>query len=181
MLVYVLNKHRKPLMPCKPQKARKLLKQNKAKVIRTEPFTIQLLYGSSGYKQDITLGVDAGSKHIGLSASTEEKELYASDVELRNDIVNLLATRRQYRRSRRGRKTRYRKPRFLNRVKSKNKGWLAPSIENKIHTHFKVISDVYKILPITKIIVETASFDIQKINTPDIQGEEYQQGDQLGF
>lgn len=181
MLVYVLNKYGKPLMPCKPQKARKLLKQNKAKVVRTEPFTIQLLYGSSGYKQDITLGVDAGSKHIGLSASTEEKELYASDVELRNDIVNLLATRRQYRRSRRSRKTRYRKPRFLNRVKSKNKGWLAPSIENKIHTHFKVISDVHKILPITKIIVEVASFDIQKINNPDIQGEEYQQGDQLGF
>lgn len=181
MLVYVLNKYGKPLMPCKPQKARKLLKQNKAKVVRTEPFTIQLLYGSSGYKQDITLGVDAGSKHIGLSASTEEKELYASDVELRTDIVDLLSTRRQYRRSRRGRKTRYRKPRFLNRVKSKNKGWLAPSIENKIHTHFKVISDVHKILPITKIIVETASFDIQKINNPDIQGEEYQQGDQLGF
>lgn len=181
MLVYVLNKYGKPLMPCKPQKARKLLKQNKAKVVRTEPFTIQLLYGSSGYKQDITLGVDAGSKHIGLSASTEEKELYASDVELRTDIVDLLSTRRQYRRSRRSRKTRYRKARFLNRVKSKNKGWLAPSIENKIHTHFKVISDVHKILPITKIIVETASFDIQKINNPDIQGEEYQQGDQLGF
>ena len=181
MLVYVLNKYGKPLMPCKPQKARKLLKQNKAKVIRTEPFTIQLLYGSSGYKQDITLGVDAGSKHIGLSASTEEKELYASDVELRTDIVDLLSTRRQYRRSRRNRKTRYRKARFLNRVKSKNKGWLAPSIENKIHTHFKVISDVHKILPITKIIVEVASFDIQKINNPDIQGKEYQQGDQLGF
>lgn len=181
MLVYVLNKYGKPLMPCKPQKARKLLKQNKAKVVRTEPFTIQLLYGSSGYKQDITLGVDAGSKHIGLSASTEEKELYASDVELRTDIVDLLSTRRQYRRSRRNRKTRYRKAKFLNRVKSKNKGWLAPSIENKIHTHFKVISDIHKILPITKIIVETASFDIQKINNPDIQGEEYQQGDQLGF
>lgn len=181
MLVYVLNKYGKPLMPCKPQKARKLLKQNKAKVIRTEPFTIQLLYGSSGYKQDITLGVDAGSKHIGLSASTEEKELYAADVELRTDIVDLLSTRRQYRSSRRNRKTRYRKARFLNRVKSKNKGWLAPSIENKIHTHFKVISDVHKILPITKIIVEVASFDFQKINNPDIQGEEYQQGDQLGF
>lgn len=181
MLVYVLNKHGKPLMPCRPQKARKLLKQNKAKVVKTEPFTIQLLYGSSGYKQDITLGVDAGSKHIGLSASTEEKELYAADVELRTDIVDLLSTRRQYRRSRRSRKTRYRKARFLNRVKSKNKGWLAPSIENKIHTHFKVISDVHKILPIKKIIVETASFDIQKINNPDIQGKEYQQGDQLGF
>ena len=181
MLVYVLNKNKEPLMPCKPQKARKLLKQGKAKVLRTEPFTIQLLYGSSGYKQDITLGVDAGSKHIGLSASTPQKELYAADVELRNDIVDKLSTRRQYRRTRRNRKTRYRKPRFQNRVKSKNKGWLAPSIENKIHTHFKVIEDIHKILPITEVKVETASFDIQKIKNPDIQGVKYQQGDQLGF
>lgn len=65
MLVYVLNKNRKPLMPCKPQKARKLLRNGKAKVIRREPFTIQLLYGSSGYRQHVTLGVDAGSKHKG--------------------------------------------------------------------------------------------------------------------
>lgn len=181
MLVYVLNKNGEPLMPCKPQKARKLLKDGKAKVLRTEPFTIQLLNGSSGYKQDITLGVDTGSKHIGISASTENKELYAADVELRNDIVNLLSTRRQNRRTRRNRKTRYRKPRFQNRIKSKNKGWLAPSIENKIHTHFRVIDDIHKILPITNIIVETASFDIQKIQNPNIQGVEYQQGNQLGF
>lgn len=181
MVVYILNKDGKPLMPCKPAKARHLLRDGKAKVIRTEPFTIQLLYGSYGYKQPIILGVDAGSKHIGLSASTEKKELYASDVELRNDIVDKLATRRQNRRSRRNRKTRYRKPKFLNRVRSKNKGWLAPSIENKIQTHIKVIRELRKILPITNIVVETASFDIQKIKNPEISGEEYQQGDQLGF
>lgn len=72
MIVYVLNKYGEPLMPCNPCKARKLLKQGKAKVKRTEPFTIQLLYGSSGYKQDITLGIDAGSKHIGVSATTKK-------------------------------------------------------------------------------------------------------------
>ena len=179
MLVYVLNKNKKPLMPCKPQKARKLLNQGAAKVIRTEPFTIQLICGSSGYKQNITLGVDAGSKHIGISASTENKELYAADVELRNDIVELLATRRASRRSRRNRKTRYRKPRFENRKKPN--GWLAPSVQAKIDTHLKVVQDIHQILPITKIIVETASFDIQKVQNPDIQGIEYQQGNQLGF
>ena len=181
MLVYVLNKNKEQLMPCKPQKARLLLKNNRAKVIRTEPFTIQLIYSSSGYKQPITLGVDAGSKYIGISASTETQELYAGDIELRNNIVDLLSTRRQNRKSRRNRKTRYRKPRFQNRVKSKNKGWLAPSIENKIHTHFKTVSDVHKILPVTRLVVEIASFDIQKIMNPKIQGTEYQQGDQLGF
>ena len=181
MVVYVLNKHGKPLMPCSPCKARKLLKQGKAKVKRTEPFTIQLLYGSSGYTQDITLGIDAGSKHIGVSATTKKKELYAADVEIRNDIVDKLSTRRQYRRGRRNRKTRYRKPKFQNRVKSKHKGWLSPSIESKINSHFRVVRDVYKILPINKIIVEVASFDIQKIKNPDISGVGYQQGDQLEF
>lgn len=180
MLVYVINKHGKPLMPCKPQKARKLLKENKAKVVKREPFTIQLAHGSSGYKQEITLGVDAGSKHIGLSATTSKKELYASDVELRKDIVDLLSTRRQNRSTRRSR-LRYRQARFNNRVHSKHKGWLAPSVEQKIQSHFKVIENVHKILPITKIIVETASFDIHKIKNPEISGEEYQQGEQLGF
>lgn len=61
MLVYVLNKNNKPLMPCSPAKARHLLRDGKAKAIRREPFTIQLLYGSSGYRQPITLGVDSGS------------------------------------------------------------------------------------------------------------------------
>lgn len=181
MIVYVLNKHGNPLMPCNPCKARKLLKQGKAKVKRTEPFTIQLLYGSTGYKQPITLGVDAGSKHIGVSASTIKQELYAADVEIRNDIVEKLSTRKQYRKARRNRKTRHRKSRFQNRIRSKNKGWLAPSIESKINSHFSVVRDVYKVLPISKIIVETASFDIQKIKNPNITGEEYQQGDQLGF
>ena len=46
MKVYVLNKHGKPLMPCKASKARKLLRDNKAKVVRKTPFTIQLKYGS---------------------------------------------------------------------------------------------------------------------------------------
>ena len=179
MLIYVLNKNGEPLMPCNPTKARKLLKQNKAKVLRPEPFTIQLLYGSSGYKQNITLGVDAGSKHIGLSASTPTKELYAADVELRNDIVELLSTRREARSARRNRKTRYRKPRFNNR--RRHDGWLAPSIRTKVDTHLKVVEDVCKILPVTKIIVEVASFDIQKIKNPEISGKQYQEGDQLGF
>jgi len=179
--VYVLNKHGKPLMPCKPSKARKLLKEEKAKVVKKEPFTIQLLYGSSGYKQPITLGVDAGSKTVGLSATTENKELFAAEVELRDDIPKLISQKRQYRRDRRFRKTRYREPRFLNRVHSKNKGWLAPSVEHKIKSHIKLIDLVHRLLPITKIVVEVASFDIQKIKNPNIEGKQYQQGEQLDF
>ena len=179
MLVYVINRHGKPLMPCRPQKARKLLKEQKAKVIKRTPFTIQLLYGSSGYKQDVTLGVDAGSKTTGVSATTENKEVFSAEVKLRTDIVDLLSTRRTLRRSRRSRKTRYRQPRFLNRKKPE--GWVAPSVQNKIDTHIKVVKMVHAILPITEVVVEVAQFDIQKIKNPDIIGEDYQQGEQLGF
>ena len=179
MLVYVLSKDGKPLMPCKAVKARILLKQGKAKVVRREPFTIQLLYGSSGYKQPVTLGVDAGSKHIGLSATTKSKELYSADVELRTDIVDLLAVRRELRRSRRNRKTRYRPARFDNRKKPE--GWLAPSVLNRLNAHLSVIGKVHQILPVSRIVVETASFDVQKLKNPEIQGAEYQQGEQLGF
>lgn len=118
-LVYVLNKNKKPLMPCKPAKARNLLKNKKAKVINRKPFTIQLLYWSTGYKQDISLGVDAGSKFVGLSATTTEKELYASTVELRDNVSKNIATRAQNRRGRRCRKTRYWPARFNNRKKVK--------------------------------------------------------------
>ena len=181
-MVYVISQNGQPLMPTnRCGHIRWLLKTKQAKVIKRCPFTIQLLIRSTEYTQPIQLGVDAGSKHIGLSATTKHKVLYEADVELRTNIVNLLSVRREMRRARRHRKTRYRKARFNNRVRSKNKGWLAPSIENKIQTHFKVIDDLYQILPITNIVVEVASFDIQKIKKPSIEGAEYQQGEQLNF
>ena len=93
MRVYVINQRKEPLMPTTPCKARKLLKQGKAKVVKREPFTIQLLYATGETKQDITLGVDAGSKIIGLSATTDKQELFSAEVELRNDIVQLLSER----------------------------------------------------------------------------------------
>jgi N6-L-threonylcarbamoyladenine synthase len=160
-------------------KVRNLLKTKKAKVIKRCPFTIQLAYDSTNYTQPINLGIDAGSKRIGVSATTEDKVLYEADVELRNDIVKLLATRRENRRARRNHKTRYRKARFDNR--RRGDGWIAPSIREKIDTHLTTIANVHKILPITKITVETAQFDIQKIKNPDIEGAGYQQGEQLGF
>ena len=168
-------------MPTTPAKARLLLKIGKAIVVKRCPFTIKLTSATGETKQEITLGVDSGSKIIGLSVVTNKEEIYSGELQLRTDIVELLSERLSLRKSRRSRKTRYRKARFLNRVRSKNKGWLAPSIENKINSHFRIIDKLHKILPITKIIVEVASFDIQKIKNPEINGVEYQNGDQLGF
>lgn len=180
-MVYVLNQNSQPLMPTERYgKVRRLLKEKKAVVVSKTPFTIRLTYISTEYVHGLTLGVDAGSKNIGISVSSEEKEYYASEVILRSDIVNLLSTRRQNRKKRRNR-LRYRKARFLNRVSSKNKGWLAPSIEHKIQTHLKVIEKTLKLLPVRRIVVETASFDIQKIKNPNISDAQYQQGAQLDF
>lgn len=184
-MIYVISKTGKPLMPTENYaKVRVMLKTGKAKCVKRTPFTIQLQYDSEESTQEVTLGVDAGSKVIGLSACTKKKEVYAGELHLRTDIVKLLSTRREMRRTRRSRKTRHRKARFLNRKKSK--GWLAPSIRHKINCHLKIIEDVHKILPISKIIVETAAFDIQKLKA-DLEGlarpkgKEYQEGEQKGF
>ena len=179
--VFVLNMRGQPLMPCSPPKARKLLRAGKAVPVRRTPFVIQLTVPTGETKQPITLGVDAGYKHVGLSATTAKEELLASEVELRQDVTGLLSNRLALRRARRNRKTRCRAPRFDNRVRSKHKGWLAPSVENRIQAHISRIEAVCRVLPITKIVIETASFDIQKIKNPEIEGEGYQQGEQLGF
>lgn len=180
-MVYVQDIDGNPLMPTtRHGKVRRLLKAKKATVVNLCPFTIRLLYDTTGYKQEITLGVDAGTKHVGLSATTKSKELYASEVILRSDVVDLLSTRRELRRARRYR-LRYRKQRFNNRVKSKKDGWIAPSVRHKIDSHIRIISFVYSILPVSKLIVEVAQFDTQKIKNPEISGKEYQEGEQLGF
>ena len=184
-LVYVLNKDGLPLMPThKLGKVRHLLKEGRAKIVKRNPFTIKLNYECNNYVQNITLGVDAGSKHIGLSASTTKDELYCSDVELRNDIVELLSTRRENRNNRR-QHLRYRPARFNNRVSSKKEGWLAPSVKQKINSHLKVIEDVHKILPINKIRIEVASFDTQLLKAQEegktISGTDYQNGEMTGF
>ena len=182
-VVYVLNKDGLPLMPThKLGKVRHLLKDGKAKVIKRSPFTIKLNYNCDNYIQPITLGVDAGSKHIGLSASTKKEELYCSDVELRDDVVELLSTRRQNRRTRRNH-LRYRPARFDNRKKEDS--WLAPSIRQKIDSHLKVIEEVHKILPISQTIVEVASFDTHLLKAllegKTISGIDYQQGEMTGY
>lgn len=179
-MVYVLDIDGKPLMPTERHgKVRRLLRDGLAHAVRLQPFTIQLDYKSTTYKQEVSLGIDAGSVHIGVSATTEKKELFAAEVVLRTDIVNKLASRLELRRTRRHRKTRYRKPRFNNRRRAE--GWLPPSIRSKAESHLKVIRMVHSLLPVSKTTIEVAQFDPQKMENDLIQGKEYQQGEQMGF
>lgn len=180
-MVYIKDIDGRPLMPTKRHgKVRWLLKENKAVVINLCPFTIQLTYKSTDHKQPVTLGIDAGAKHIGFSATAEKEELFACETTLRTDIVDLLSTRLQNRRTRRSR-LRYRKPRFNNRGSSKKKGWVAPSVKQRIDSHLNEVNEIHKILPITKIVIEVAQFDTQKMKNHDISGSDYQNGEQLGF
>lgn len=180
-MVYIKDIDGRLLMPTKRHgKVRWLLKENKAVVINLCPFTIQLTYKSTDHKQPVTLGIDAGAKHIGFSATAEKEELFACETTLRTDIVDLLSTRLQNRRTRRSR-LRYRKPRFNNRGSSKKKGWVAPSVKQRIDSHLNEVNEIHKILPITKIVIEVAQFDTQKMKNHDISGSDYQNGEQLDF
>lgn len=158
---------------------RRLLDRDRAHVILDEPFTIQLDYETTEITQDIDAGMDCGTSHVGLSATSHGQELFSAEVELRTDISKCIATRKEARRTRRYRKTRYRKPRFDNR--KRKEGWRAPSVEHTIEAHQRLMNCVHKILPVSKVIIEVAPFDIQKLKNPNIQGEEYQQGEQQGF
>lgn len=180
MLVYVQDIDGKPLMPTKRcGKVRRMLRDGKAVVVEKVPFTIRLCYHSTSYTQEVTIGVDAGTVHVGVSATTSNEELYASQIDLRSDIVNLLSTRKELRRHRRS-KLRYRKPR-PNKSGRLKKGFIAPSVRHKIDSHIRIVNSVIKILPISRIIVEVASFDTQKIKNNSKDGSEYTIGEQSDF
>lgn len=183
-MVYVISAEGKPLMPCSSVIARLLLKEGKARCIKRSPFTIKLLYETTAYTQELTLGVDTGSSKIGSAVVNDGDEVvYISEVEIRNDIVDKMTQRSKYRRNRRNRKTRYRKPRWLNRKNSIKKDRFSPTMISKIDSHMKEINFVKSILPITKIIIETATFDPHVLTNPSILKNKwlYQKGINYGF
>lgn len=176
--VSVLNMRREPIMPTSQAKAKHLVRDGKAKVIQRNPFTIQLKYPTGEAKQYIILGIDAGYSMIGFSAITKKRELICGEVKLRKNISKLLEQKKNYRRTRRN-KLWHRPPRFANRGRAK--GWLPPTIRHKLDSHIRIVEEMKRFLPITKVVVEVANFDIAKIKNPLIKGKEYQQGEQLGF
>lgn len=183
-MVYVIDFEKNPLMPCTSAIARLLLKQGKAKCIKRTPFTIKLLHQTTSYTQNITLGVDTGSSKIGSSAMSDKGDvLYMSEVEIRNDISDKLKQRSKYRRNRRNRKTRYREARWLNRKNSIKKDRFTPTMTSKINSHLKEIKFVQTILPISKIILETATFDPHALKNPAVLINKwlYQKGINYGF
>lgn len=189
MLVYVLKQNGQPFMPASRfGKVRRLLKEGKAKVVRREPFTIKLLYEpETNVVQECYCGVDTGSKHVGVAVVGNDRVLYQSQTDLRNDIKRKMDARRMYRRSRRNRKTRYRKCRFLNRRNSIRKDRLPPSVKHKVQAHIDEIEFCKKILPIydENLILKVSQFDTALMKNPSLMNEKirhwgYQQGFNYG-
>ena len=185
MFVYVLDKNGQPLMPTQRfGKVRRLLRDRKAKVVRSCPFTIRLLYEpETKIVQEVILGVDTGSKHVGVACVGNSRVLYQAQVELRDDIKRKMDSRRMYRRSRRNRKTRYRKCRFLNRGNSTKKDRYCPTLISKCYGHEREIEFCKKILPVKDMVLETGKFDTQLMEKLWLQEHKwaYQKGVNYGY
>ena len=178
--IFVLDTNCKPLTPCKPSMARKLLNANKAAVFRQFPFTIILKKEVQATPEPIEIKIDAGSKTTGFALVQDVKVVFGAELTHRGQAIkNSLESRRFLRRGRRNRKTRYRQARFLNRTRPK--GWLAPSLEHRVLTIMTWVRKFIKFAPITSVASELVKFDLQQMGNPEISGVEYQQGELLGY
>ena len=171
-------------MPCENVVARLLLKSGKAKVVHRTPFTIKLTEFGSTCTQQITHGLDTGSGTIGSSAVDDGNNVvYMSEIEVRNDIADSMKTRAKYRRNRRNRKTRYRKARWLHRGNSIKKGRFSPTMTSKLNAHIREVAFVKSILPVTRLVVETSTFDPHALKNPEVLNNKwlYQKGINYGY
>lgn len=179
MRVFVRNKRGEPLMPCSCRKARLLLKQGKAEIASYKPFSIRLLVATGEAVQPVDIGIDEGAKHVGAAVVSEGRVLFKGEIELRQDIRGLLDKRREFRRGRRSRKTRYRKPRFRNRRKAED--WLPPSLQSRVDAAFHWIDKLCSLVPNPQLHIEVGKFDVAKMIHPEISGIGYQHGDAYGY
>lgn len=178
--VFVIDTNRKPLSPCRPITARKLLTAGKAAVFRRYPFTIILKKEVKDTVKPLTLKIDPGSQTTGIALLQADKVLFAAELTHRGQAIRAsLASRRSLRRSRRSRHTRYRQARFNNRTRPK--GWLAPSLQHRVETTMTWVQKLIRLAPVKNIIQELVRFDLQQLENPEILGIEYQQGQLQGY
>jgi 5-methylcytosine-specific restriction endonuclease McrA len=190
--VFVLDQNKKPLDPTHPAKARKLLKAGRAKVFRRYPFT--MIMKDLEVKDCVThkhqLKIDPGSKTTGLAILQENRVLWGAELTHRGEQVKkALFDRNSIRRSRRNRKTRYRRPPHHTWFRKKRKqpcpkkrrSWLPPSKMSRIHNIMTWVNRLSKFCPVTGISQELVKFDLQKLENPEIGGIEYQQGTLQGY
>lgn len=194
--VFVVDTDKQPLTPCNPARARLLLNQGKAAVYRRYPFTIILKRSvdrqgempktEDGHLQNVEIKLDPGSKTTGIAVNVVTPDcqhvVWAAELTHRGQrIKDALDSRRAIRRSRRQRKTRYRKPRFLNRAASRRKGRIAPSLMSRVYNIETWVKRLMRVAPVVSIAQELVKFDTQKMQNPEISSTEYQQGTLQGY
>jgi 5-methylcytosine-specific restriction endonuclease McrA len=179
--VFVVDTNKQPLNPISPARARELLTKQKAAVFRMYPFTIILKHAVlNPAPKPLTIKLDPGSKVTGLAILEGENVIWVAELEHRGGIIkNALSARRSLRRSRRNRKTRYRPARFDNR--KRKEGWLPPSLMHRVLTTETWVKRLCRYAPIAQVVMELVKFDTQKMQNPEIDGVEYQQGELVGY
>lgn len=182
--VLVQDVNAKPLMPCHPARARRVLRAQKAVCVRRVPFTIRLTERSGGETQPMRIKLDPGSKQTGVVLTIYCRRrgwvvVWAANLAHRGGRVHQrMNDRRMFRRGRRARKTRYRPPRFDNRRRPE--GWLPPSVISRVDNATAWVRRLMKTAPITQADIETVRFDTHKLQNPEIEGIEYQRGTLFG-
>ncbi|MGB8686852.1 MAG: RNA-guided endonuclease IscB [Microcoleus sp.] len=178
--IFVLDTSLKPLTPCRPSMARKLLTAGKAAIFRRFPLTIILKKTVTATVESITLKLDPGSKTTGIALLEGEKVIFGAELAHRGQAIKAsLESRSELRRGRRSRHNRYRQARFLNRTRKK--GWLAPSLQHRVETTLTWVNKLRRLAPISLIVQELVRFDLQQLENPEISGIEYQQGELQGY
>jgi 5-methylcytosine-specific restriction endonuclease McrA len=181
--VFVLDTQKQPLGPVHAGRARLLLKQGKAAVYRRYPFTIILKRAvEAPHLEPLRLKLDPGSRTTGLALVNEAsgEVVWAAELTHRGEqIKRNLDSRRAARRSRRQRKTRYRKPRGHHR--RKHKGTLPPSLESRVSNVLTWARRLTRLCEVSAISQELVRFDVQALDHPEIEGAQYQQGTLAGY
>src|SRR6266702_8314917 len=189
-MVFVLDRHKQPLMPCTPKRARLLLARGRAVVHRIKPFVIRLRDRcvEDSVLQESVLKIDPGSRTSGMTLvraeETSEGEvhhaLFCSEVQHRGEAVHRgKQTQSQARRRRRSANLRHRAPRFDNRAVAK--GWLPPSLLSRVGNILTWTRRYGRWVPIRRIEVEQVRFDTQLLANPEIEGVQYQHGELAGW
>lgn len=155
--VFVIDAERKTCLPTRAARARRLLRDGKAKVIRVMPFTIQLNRAISNPVGRFNVGVDDGAKHVGVAIVNDytKEVVFQGQIDLRQDVSRKILQRAQYRRTRRTRKLRYRARRFSNRKQMKP----VPSVRQRKDSIVRWLKDMMERINIKKVIVEEGVFD----------------------
>jgi 5-methylcytosine-specific restriction endonuclease McrA len=179
--VFVIDAQKRPLTPIHPGFARRLLKEKQAALYRKFPFTLILKESRPDLiTPNLKIKIDPGSRVTGFAILNGAQVVWAAELTHRGQTIkDALLSRRQLRRGRRNRHTRYRQPRFLNRTRPQ--GWLAPSLEHRVLTTLTWVNKLIKLAPIGSIAQELVRFDLQRLENPEISGIEYQQGTLLGY